>query len=220
MNTGNHIRTLLMDLDGTLADTAPDLASALNALLHEEGRAPLPYASVRPFVSYGAPRLVRLGFGEALPADEFERLRQGFLDHYERVLCRETKLFPGFADVLDAIESRGGRWGVVTNKPGWLTLPLIRALGLDQRAASIVSGDTTPRRKPHPDPLLHAAGEMAADTATCVYVGDAERDIQAGRAAGMFTVAVRWGYIPDDEDPDAWNAHQVIDHPMDLLDLF
>lgn len=212
-------RTLLLDLDGTLADTAPDLAAALNNLLVEEGREPLAFSTVRPFVSYGAPRLVRLGFGERLDADEFERLRQRFLYHYEQVLCRDTSLFPGFADVLATIEARGGRWGVVTNKPGWLTDPLMRALGLAQRAGSVVSGDTLPRRKPHPDPLLHAADEMAAEASACVYVGDAERDIQAGHAAGMFTVAVRWGYIPDDEDPTTWNAHRVIDRPRDLLDV-
>jgi len=212
-------RTLLLDLDGTLADTAPDLAAALNALLLEEDRQPMTFSAVRPFVSYGAPRLVRLGFGEALDEGEFERLRKRFLYHYEQVLCRDTSLFPGFADVLDKIESRGGRWGVVTNKPGWLTDPLMRALGLEERAGSVVSGDTLPRRKPHPDPLLHAASEMAADATACIYVGDAERDIQAGHAAGMFTVAVRWGYIPEDEDPTLWNAHRVIDRPGDLLEL-
>lgn len=219
MTNDRTYRTLLLDLDGTLADTAPDLAAALNALLLEEDRQPMMFSAVRPFVSYGAPRLVRLGFGEALDEDEFERLRRRFLYHYEQVLCRDTSLFPGFSDVLDTIESGGGRWGVVTNKPGWLTDPLIQALGLEGRAGSVVSGDTLARRKPHPDPLLHAAGEMATDATDCIYVGDAERDIQAGHAAGMFTVAVRWGYIPEDEDPTMWNAHRVIDRPGDLLDL-
>jgi phosphoglycolate phosphatase len=212
-------RGLLLDLDGTLADTAPDLAAALNAVRVEEGFAELPLDRIRSWVSYGAPRLVRLGFGEELADEEFERLRLRLLHFYSQAICTHTTLFPGFADVLETIEAQGHRWGVVTNKPGWLTEPLMSALNLDRRAGSVVSGDTLEQRKPHPAPLLHAASLMNIEAAACIYVGDAQRDIEAGRAAGMFTVAVRWGYIPEDENVDDWNAHQVIDEPEQLLEI-
>jgi phosphoglycolate phosphatase len=208
-----------MDLDGTLADTAPDLAAALNALRVEEGFEPLSLGEIRSFVSHGAPQLVRLGFGEELIEDEFERLRGRLLDHYSRAVCRHTRLFPGFDILLQELETRGGRWGVVTNKPGWLTAPLMAELGLSERAGSIVSGDTLAHRKPHPAPLLLAAEQMQVEAESCIYVGDARRDIEAGLAAGMYTVAVRWGYIPPDDSADDWNAHRVIDEPGELMEL-
>ena len=208
---------LLLDLDGTLLDTAPDMGGALNLLRAEHGLEPLPAATIRPVVSHGAMRLVRLGF-PAAEGDAFETLRLRFLDLYAANLAVGTRLFPGFEAVLDALESRGQPWGIVTNKPGWLTAPLLAALGLDRRAACAVSGDTVAERKPHPLPLLHAAGLIDVEPAACVYVGDAERDIQAGRAAGMTTVVAAYGYLERDEDPLRWGPHGLVQHPTELLE--
>ena len=208
---------LLLDLDGTLLDTAPDMAGALNRLLEEEGRAPLAHATVRPVVSHGAARLVKLGF-PAADGDEFERLRLRFLEIYSRHLAEYTRPFPGLLDVIDELERRAVPWGVVTNKPGWLTDPLMSQLGLDRRAGCVVSGDTVAERKPHPLPLLHAAGLIGVAPQHCVYVGDAERDIQAGRAAGMRTVIAAYGYISADETPASWNASGMVEHPAQLLE--
>ena len=213
----NDPAALLLDLDGTLLDTAPDMGGALNLLRAEHGLAPLPAAAIRPVVSHGAMRLVALGFPEA-SGDEFESLRLRFLELYAANLAVGTTLFPGFAAVLDSLESRGMPWGIVTNKPGWLTDPLLAALGLDRRAACAVSGDTVSERKPHPLPLLHAAQLLGVAAERCVYAGDAERDIQAGRAAGMTTLVAAYGYIGEDEDPRAWQPHGVVTAPVELLD--
>jgi phosphoglycolate phosphatase len=207
---------LLLDLDGTLLDTAPDMGGALNLLRAEYGLDPLPAATIRPVVSHGAMRLVRLGFPGA-EGDAFESLRLRFLELYAANLAIGTRLFPGFDAVLDTLEGSGLPWGIVTNKPGWLTAPLLAALGLDTRAACAVSGDTVAERKPHPLPLLHAAQLVGVDPADCVYVGDAERDIQAGRAAGMTTVVAAYGYLSDDEDPRQWQPHGVVQAPEELL---
>jgi phosphoglycolate phosphatase len=208
---------LLLDLDGTLLDTAPDMGGALNRLRAESGLEPLPHEQIRPVVSHGAMRLVSLGFPEASGA-EFERLRLRFLELYSQNLAAQTRLFPGFEPVLDELERLRLPWGVVTNKPGWLTDPLIAALGLDRRAGCVVSGDTVAERKPHPLPLLHAAGLIGVEPARCVYVGDAERDIQAGRAAGMTTVVAAYGYISADDDPGSWGPEGIIDEPAQLLE--
>lgn len=213
------VQGLLFDLDGTLADTAPDLASALAAVMVEEGMERLPFDEVRPHVSFGAPRLVSIGFGEDLSEAEFERLRGRLLEHYSAALCRETQLFEGMAHVLEHVVGLGIPWGIVTNKPGWLTDPLVEAMELPHAPASVVSGDTLPRRKPHPDPLLLAASQMGVDAAACAYAGDARRDIEAGHAAGMFTVGVTWGYIPDDDEPGDWGAHALVHDPLALLDI-
>jgi phosphoglycolate phosphatase len=206
----------LLDLDGTLLDTAPDMGGALNQLRAERGLEPLPAATIRPVVSHGAMRLIALGFPEAA-GDDFEALRLRFLDLYAANIADGTRLFPGFDAVLDRLEARGLPWGIVTNKPGWLTDPLLAALGLDRRAACAVSGDTVAERKPHPLPLLHAARLVGVDAGRCVYVGDAERDIQAGRAAGMTTVVAAYGYIADGEDPWQWQPHGVVHAPEELL---
>jgi phosphoglycolate phosphatase len=208
---------LLLDLDGTLLDTAPDMGGALNRLRFEHGREPLPPERIRPVVSHGAARLVKIGFPEA-EGDEFERLRLRFLELYSQHLADHTRPFPGLLDVLDELERRSLPWGVVTNKPGWLTDPLMIQLGLFERAGCIVSGDTVGERKPHPLPLLHAAQLIRVAPERCVYVGDAERDIQAGRAAGMRTVVASYGYIGDDDAPEQWNASGRVDHPHQLLE--
>jgi N-acetyl-D-muramate 6-phosphate phosphatase len=209
---------LLLDLDGTLLDTAPDMALALNRLRHEHGRAALPFATVRPHVSHGAAALVRLGFGEPA-ADEFERLRRRFLALYFEALSDGTRLFPGCAALLDALEAQRIPWGIVTNKPGYLTTPLLATLGLLARAGCVVAGDTVAERKPHPLPLLHAAALIGRAPGECVYAGDHQRDIVAGRAAGMHTVAVRYGYLADGEDPAAWRPDAIVAAPGELLGL-
>ncbi|MGI9264754.1 MAG: HAD-IA family hydrolase [Gammaproteobacteria bacterium] len=216
--TERNLKAILLDLDGTIADTAPDLAAALDSLLSEEGREPLDFETVRPFVSYGSPKLVRLGFGEALSETEFARLKKRFLELYRANICDRSRLFPGIAELFETIEAAGLAWGVVTNKPGWLTMPLMEELQLHERAGSIVSGDTLEHSKPHPAPLFHAAREMKVEAAECIYVGDAQRDIEAGLAAGMFTIAVSWGYVPDDEDIHDWDAHRVLHKPHEILE--
>jgi phosphoglycolate phosphatase len=208
---------MLFDLDGTLLDTAPDMIGALNLVLGEEGRAPLAFDVVRSSVSHGAVRLVSVGFPDA-QGEEFERLRQRFLRVYSENLADGTRLFDGLEAVLGHLESSGVPWGVVTNKPGWLTDPLMQRLGLASRAACVVSGDTVAERKPHPLPLLHAAKIAGVEPTRCVYVGDAERDIVAGRAAGMQTVAAAYGYLGPDDSPAAWNPHGIVERPEQVLD--
>lgn len=210
---------ILFDLDGTLADTAPDLAGALNVMLLEDGRAALPFELIRPWVSWGALRLVQLGYGKDLGPERVADLRQRFLACYEAGLCRESRLFPGVPEALEALQAANIPWGIVTNKPGWLTEPLLAALGLGGRAGSVISGDTLPHSKPHPMPLLHAARELGRPAASCVYVGDNVRDIEAGRAAGMYTVAATWGYIPAEDDPASWQADRSMKQPQELMEL-
>jgi phosphoglycolate phosphatase len=208
---------LLLDLDGTLLDTAPDMGGALNRLRAEHGFEPLPAERIRPVVSHGAMRLVALGFPAASGA-EFERLRLRFLDLYAEHLAEGTRLFPGIEPVLESLEARDMPWGIVTNKPGWLTAPLLEALGLARRAACTVSGDTVAERKPHPLPLLHAAALIGIAAERCVYVGDAERDIQAGRAAGMTTVVAAYGYLSVEDDPTRWQPDGIVSTPDELLE--
>lgn len=211
------IRTVLFDLDGTLADTAPDLAFALNAVLREQGREPLPFEQIRPVVSHGGLALIKLGFGLEPEDPQFDPLRQRLLDIYRQNIAVHTRLFPGMDTVLEALESSGRKWGVVTNKPGWLTEPLLEQMGLSARAASIVSGDTLPQRKPHPAPMLLACEQTGCQAGECVYVGDAARDIEAGRAAGMHTLVALFGYIGEQDRPMEWRADSLLRNPVELL---
>lgn len=208
---------VLFDLDGTLLDTAPDMAAALNALRTMEGLEPLPFDDIRPHVSHGAARLIKIGF-QCESGERFDTLRLRFLDLYRQDLAVGTRPFEGIDRVLDALERQGIAWGVVTNKPRWLTDPLMAALGLQERAGCIVSGDTLPERKPHPMPLLHAAKLLATDPRDCIYVGDAQRDIEAGRAAGMQTLVASFGYLSGDDDPMSWSADAILAQPSDLLE--
>lgn len=212
---GADARAILFDFDGTLADTAPDLGAAVNAMRARRDLPLLPETELRPWASHGARGLVGIGFGVAPGDAEFEALRQEFLDEYARALCVYTRLFDGMSAVLERLDRRGLRWGIVTNKLARYTAPIVRALAIEERAAVIVSGDTTPHAKPHPAPLLHAAAVLELAPETCVYVGDDERDIQAGRAAGMRTVAAAYGYCAG-VDPRTWEPDAVIDHPADL----
>ncbi len=214
-----RLRCVLFDLDGTLLDTLPDLAFALNTVLAEEGRELLPLEAIRPAISHGAQGLVRLGFGEG--QDEPARARRvaRLLGIYQQHLADQTCLFDGMAQVLEEIESRDMVWGVVTNKRRCLTLPLLERLGLLQRAACVVSGDDTLRGKPHPEPLWLACRMASVDPAECIYVGDAERDIEAGRRAGMRTLAACYGYLASDARPERWGADALVDKPGQLICL-
>ena len=211
------IKTVLFDLDGTLVDTAPDMAAALDRLCVEQQLQPLPFERVRPVVSNGSIALVTLAFGEGLDEQRLASLKQRYLEIYEDALCILSKPFDGIVGVLDEIDRRGMNWGVVTNKPGWLTLPLMEKLGLAARAATIVSGDTTVNRKPHPDPMHHACDEAGSEPHQCLYIGDAHRDIEAGRNAGMKTLIATYGYIGEWENIDDWGADAHIAHPEDIL---
>lgn len=212
-------KALLFDLDGTLVDTAPDLAAALHRLQAELGQPLTPFEQLRPLVSQGARGMLRGGFGLSPDAPDYAPLAQRFLAHYAQALCVHSVLFPGMEPLLRTLESRGIPWGIVTNKVERLARPLIDALGLTARAACIVGGDTAPRAKPHPDPLLHACAQAGLQPAHCLYVGDDIRDIQAGRAAGMGTVAAAYGYLGCDEPLAHWNADHTIHHPSELLAL-
>ncbi|MEP6546755.1 MAG: phosphoglycolate phosphatase [Gammaproteobacteria bacterium] len=211
------MRAILFDLDGTLLDTAPDMVGALNALRVEEGCAPLPYAEVRSAVSHGAARVVKIGFPDALP-DRSSMLQRRFLEIYRGALSRDTRLFPGMESVLDSLTDRRLKSGIVTNKPAWLTEPLLDEMGLRARFDCVVSGDTLAERKPHPLPLLHAAMLAGVAPGECVYVGDAERDVQAAHAAGMQALVADYGYLRADEDSTAWGGDAHLRQALDLLD--
>ncbi|MCM2492349.1 phosphoglycolate phosphatase [Burkholderia glumae] len=197
---------VLFDLDGTLADTAPDLAGAVHQMQRERGLPETPLDALRPLASAGARGLLGGGFGIAPGAPEYEAMRVEFLANYAAAICVKTTLFPGIAELLDALDARGVRWGIVTNKATRLTEPLVALLGLAPRAATVVCGDTTAHSKPHPAPLLHAAEQMGIAPQRIVYVGDDLRDIQAGTAAGMATIAAAYGYCGDGAPPETWQA--------------
>jgi phosphoglycolate phosphatase len=210
---------VLFDLDGTLADTATDLGAVLNRLRSEAGHAPLPAATIRPHVSKGVRGLLGLGFALAPGNDGYAELHQRFLVYYGESLCVATRLFGGIAELLDSLDAQGVMWGVVTNKTSRYTLPVMEALGLVRRAACIVSGDSSPRPKPAPDPLLLACTIAGAEPARCLYVGDDLRDMQAARAAGMGAVAAAWGYLGDGLPLEKWGADTIIQSPADLAGL-
>jgi N-acetyl-D-muramate 6-phosphate phosphatase len=210
-------RAVLFDLDGTLLDTAPDMVGALNALRREEALAPMPYDSIRSAVSHGAARVVKAGFPDASP-EISTKLQQRFLEIYRGALSRETRLFPGMDQVLDALSGWRIKSGIVTNKAAWLTEPLLEELGLRERFACVVSGDTLAERKPHPKPLLHAAALAEVAPSECIYVGDAERDVQAAHAAAMPALVANYGYLRADEDSTLWGGDGYLQRPLDLLD--
>jgi N-acetyl-D-muramate 6-phosphate phosphatase len=213
------LRAVLFDLDGTLIDSAPDLAGAANDMRIARGLPELPYASFRPMVGSGARGMVGAGFGVGPDHDEFAALRDEFLNRYERRMTQLTQVFPDVLPMLTALEAAAMPWGIVTNKATRFASPLVEALHLHKRSAVLIAGDTTAYSKPHPEPLLEAARRMRIDPSDCAYVGDDLRDIQAGNAAGMTTVAVRWGYLGFGEPIDAWGAKHVLASPADILAL-
>lgn len=211
--------TVLFDLDGTLVDTAPDLGHALNLQLAKYGKPTLADSSIRPFASHGSKGLLGLGFGLVPDDTNFIAMRDEYLDIYESVLTRRPTLFDGMQAAIDGIASKGLTWGIVTNKPRRFTVPLVASMGLDQQAVCVISGDDAQQPKPSPQTLLMACDKAQVKPAHCFYVGDAERDIEAGRAAGMRTVVALYGYIDKAEQPLTWGADEVIQQPQDLLKL-
>jgi len=210
------LRAVLFDLDGTVLDTAPDMVRSLNELLAEERCEPKAFDAVRGCVSHGAARVVRCGFPDAGP-ERFTALQARFLELYRAGLSRQTRLFPGMDHVLEELKGRGLKAGIVTNKAAWLTDPLLEQLHLRGRFACVVSGDTVAQKKPHPLPLLHAASLAGVGATECIYVGDAERDVQAAHAAGMPALVARYGYLDAGDDADRWGGDGDLAEPLDLL---
>jgi len=210
-------QAVLFDLDGTLADTAGDLGGALNHLRVTRGLAPLPLDVLRPYASAGARGLIGVGLDIHPGHAEYDKLRENFLAAYTQCLANTTALFDGMPQLLDELEARGIKWGVVTNKPHRFTSPVMDGLGLTQRAAVIISGDSTAHAKPHPLPLLTACEQIGVASASTLYVGDDLRDIQAAQAAAMPSAAVQWGYIGHNGEIESWGADVVVAHPLDLL---
>jgi N-acetyl-D-muramate 6-phosphate phosphatase len=213
------IDAVLFDLDGTLADTAPDLAGAINRLLAEKSKTLLEFEPARRRASGGARGLIKAGFGIDPGHAEYPALQERFLDLYEANVCLHTRLFPEIPPLLAALESRSITWGIVTNKVARFTLPLVGLLGLHERAACIVSGDSAPLMKPAPDLLLLASRQIGIAPERCLYLGDDRRDIDAARAAGMPVIAAGWGYLGDGEDPRDWNADALIQSPLQTLNF-
>ncbi|MEO7386348.1 MAG: HAD-IA family hydrolase [Gammaproteobacteria bacterium] len=211
---------VLFDLDGTLLDTAPDMVGALDAICAERGVPAVPYERARGFVSNGAVGLLRLAFADFNPTQSTE-LHQRYLAVYAERLAQQTCLFPPLDTLLDSLEAEGIPWGVVTNKPKHLTEPLMEALGLHDRSACTISGDTLPERKPHPRPILFALESLglATEAARSVYIGDARRDIESGRAAGTRTIAAGYGYVEPGQDPATWGADHVVASTLELITL-
>ena len=217
VQTRAAIRTVLFDLDGTLVDSAPDLAGATNEMLVARGLPEVPFERLRPMVGAGARGMMGVAFGVSPKEMTFPALRDEFFDRYERRLLRATRPFDGVVAMLQALLDDGLSWGIVTNKSERFALPLARGLGWSECAA-VVGGDTTPHSKPHPEPLLEAARRAGVAPGECVYVGDDARDVLAGRAAGMPTIAVRWGYLGDGEPIEAWGADVVLDTPGQVVE--
>jgi N-acetyl-D-muramate 6-phosphate phosphatase len=215
--TSPRAHAVLFDLDGTLIDSAPDLAGAANDLRAAHGLPPLPYALLRPMVGSGARGMVGAAFGVGPGDDAFAALRDDFLARYAERLLQDTQVFEAMRPVLDALAVAGLPWGIVTNKATRYAEPVVHGLGLHRRAATLVCGDTTPHAKPHPAPLQEAARRLGLDAAGCVYVGDDLRDVVAGRAAGMATLAAAWGYLGAGEPVHAWGADAVLADPAALL---
>lgn len=210
-------RAVLFDLDGTLIDSAPDLGAAADKMRTDRGLPSLPLASYRPMAGAGARGMIGVAFGYGADHPDYEALKQEFLANYEACMTERTRAFDGVAELLDALAQLGLDWGVVTNKVERFALPLTQHMTLFASARAVVGGDTTPHAKPHPAPLLEAARRLDLPPAHCIYVGDDERDILAGHAAGMRTVAARYGYLGLKGDTLSWGAHAHIDTPLELL---
>jgi N-acetyl-D-muramate 6-phosphate phosphatase len=211
------MQAVLFDLDGTLVDTAADLGYALNLQRQRHGLAFLPDAAMRPYASHGSKGLLQIGFGLSPEDPTFDHMRTEYLALYTEVLTRQPVLFPGMAETLAAIEQQGLQWGIVTNKPRRFTTPIVEALGLAARAGAVISGDDAAAPKPSPQTLLLACERMQLNPASTIYLGDAERDVQAGNAAGMTTLVALFGYLSETDQPEQWGAKGYIQHPQDLL---
>ena len=211
------IKAVLFDLDGTFADTAPDLAAALNHTRATRNLPPLPLETIRPQASHGSRGLLRLGFGIEPDAPDYDALRDIFLDYYERNICVHTRLFADMAELVAALEQRSIKWGIVTNKPHRYTVPLMQALGYAERAACLISGDTCAHAKPHPEPMLKACEIIGVTPGQCLYLGDDLRDMQAANAAAMPGIIANYGYVGSDASVENWKAQGSVEQPMELL---
>jgi phosphoglycolate phosphatase len=212
------IKTVLFDLDGTLVDTAPDLADALNFTLNKNGYQKLPLDLIRPHVSNGSIALIEFGFKINSDDQSFELYRDQLLNYYTNNIAAKSDLFTGFNSVLDTIEARGLNWGIVTNKPSYLTKPLLEQLNLYHRAVTVVSSDTLEFRKPHPAPMLYACEQAGSKPSECVFIGDALRDIEAGRNAQMKTLIALFGYIGEHDNPELWNANGYVNNALEIIE--
>jgi len=212
------ISAVLFDLDGTLADTAPDMARTVNEMLTARGLKPVPESKVRPHVSKGARGMIGAAFGVQPEHPEFLPMREEFLKLYGEKLCIDSKLFPGMDELLDWLDGRGTQWGIVTNKFERFAKPLMQSFGLAERVGVVVGGDTCARAKPHPDPLLYAANQLQVVPEETLYVGDDERDVQAARAAGMTVLVAGYGYLGDGSPPILWGADGIVETPAGVRD--
>ncbi len=212
-----NVAAVLFDLDGTLIDSAPDLGAAVDKMRVQRGLPSLPLEQYRPMAGAGARGMIGIAFGITPEHADFEAMKEEFFVNYENCMTERTRIFEGVHDMIAALVSQGLPWGVVTNKSSRFTDPLTSAIPLFATAGAIVSGNTTPHAKPHPEPLFEAARRLSVDPGRCVYVGDDERDIVAGLAAGMGTVAATYGYLGQQTDIARWNAHLHIDSPIKLL---
>ena len=214
-----HIQAVLFDLDGTLIDSAPDLGAAADKLRTDRGLPSLPLDLYRPLAGAGARGMLKVAFDMDATHPDYDTLREAFFRNYEAAMTERTYAFDGVAELLQALQDKGLHWGVVTNKMARFTDPLTQAMPLFASASVVISGDTTSHAKPHPEPLFEAARRLGLSPSHCVYVGDDERDIVAGRAAGMPTVAARYGYLGEKADVSAWQADWQIQAPLDLLQI-
>ncbi len=211
------IKAVLFDLDGTFADTAPDLAAALNHVRATKNLPPLPLGVLRPQASHGSIGLLKVGMNVTPDSPIFQALREIFLDHYTHNICVNTRLFAGMAELVTELEQRNIKWGIVTNKPHRFTVLLMEALGYAQRAACLISGDTCIRAKPHPEPILAACKLIKLAPEQCLYLGDDKRDMEAANATSMRGIIANYGYVSDDVSVQNWQAHGSVNHPMELL---
>lgn len=212
-----QVDAVLFDLDGALVDTAPDLAAALNAALVQNQLAELPYKTIRPTVSNGANGLIKLGFGAHLSTEKHEEIKTFFISHYQQNIASKSALFEGLDEALLHLENKQVPWGIVTNKPAYLTLPLLKELKLDQRASCVICGDQVKNPKPHPESIYLACKQMKILPDNAIYIGDAERDIRAGRLAGLKTIACAYGYIPATDNINNWQADKQVSSSIELL---
>tara|TARA_R110002074_G_scaffold170006_2_gene332265 strand:- start:48097 stop:48780 length:684 start_codon:yes stop_codon:yes gene_type:complete len=214
----NNVEAVLFDLDGTLVDTAPDLACALNAVLQQQQLEALPYSVIRPIVSNGAEALIKLGFGTELPDEQYQTIKSNFIRYYQHNIATQSILFAGMEAALRHLENAEIPWGIVTNKPEYLTRPLLEKMDLYQRAGCIVCGDQVNNPKPHPEPIYLACQQLGVLPSNAVYIGDAERDIRSGRLAGLKTIACAYGYIPETDDINNWQADSIMQNSSELLE--
>ena len=214
-----QFKSVFFDLDGTLADTAPDLAAAANKMLTDRHMEPLPMQVMRHLASSGARGMIHAAFGIGQEDPRFEDFKEEFLSNYEKAIHVHTELFPSMNELLNLLDEHQVPWGIVTNKHQRFTIPLVKSLGLDQRTSAIVSGDTTPFAKPHPAPILLAVSQKQVEASSSVYIGDDLRDVQAGKAAGMKTIAAAYGYCGDHQPPQSWEADFIVYEPKDLTSI-